>query len=53
LQILSQRSPNLPPFTHKTASPGESVFAIAASIPPVPDAARTITSWAVAKTSLS
>ncbi len=45
--ILVHLSPNLPPFTTTTLSPGEKKLATEASIPPVPEAASMRTSFSV------
>jgi len=42
--IFTHRSPNFPPLIAMTRSPGDSTFAIALSIPPVPLEARIMTS---------
>ena len=46
-QMFSQRSPNFPPLTTTTRSPGEHRLAIAASIAPEPEAASVNTGCAV------
>ena len=53
LRDLPQRSPNLPPLTKITSSPGEHRLVIALSMAPVPDAARMSTSSLVPKSSRS
>ena len=45
--MRSQRSPNLPPLTTMTLSCGENRLATAASMAPVPEEARMITSFFV------
>ena len=51
--IAANRSPNDPMLTESTLSPGDSVFTIADSSPPVPDVLRTSTSLLVSKKSFS
>ena len=46
-QMFSQRSPNFPPLTTTTRSPGEHRLATAASIAPEPEADRVSTGWPV------
>ncbi len=51
-EISAHRWPNAPISTTRILSPGECTLAMAASMPPVPEAVRVMTSPSVPKTSL-
>ena len=57
LQMLPQRSPNLPPTMHSAFAPGAIRFTTVASMAPVPDAASISTSpwvwWSQRKSSVT